>query len=211
LGIEGLARGDDNAWADGADKKLVGRAWIVSPLQVRSVTIADQAQQQARQHFDYAPIASAPAGTSSAPQAGQSAGPTDLQSRDRFGLQDVEDLRLQSEDAYLRGTEAKDESVKAETIEQLGDRSDTDAGRTLSLGAATEPPADAPPGTLGLDGGAPTPQGQSTARKDEAQAELFSAKAATPATPQRPVRMVLFFNVLPAEPQPATATESSSD
>jgi hypothetical protein len=222
-GIEGLASGDDNTRADDADKKLLGRAWIVSPLQVRSTTVADQLQEQAQQHFDFSPFASGfeAGGTPPAPAEGQAAGSTDLQMRDRFGTQELEDLRLQSQDADLRDTEAKDKSAIAETVEQLGDRSD--AGRSLALGAATEPPPSSAPAGTSTAGAPTTPQPQPIQREETSRTEFFSATRTAPALPQKPVRVVLFFNVLPAElepaaaapatnaPQPATATDSPSD
>jgi anti-sigma factor RsiW len=212
FGIGELARGnDDNTWADVGDKKLLGRAWIVSPLQVRSVTIGDQSQEQAQQHFNYAPLASEPAGTPPAQEAGQAPGSTDSQLRDRFDAEEVEGVRLQSrgatrQDLESRETETKDRSVKAETVEQLGDRPATE--RSLTLGAATEQP---PPGAPAIDSApqgsaAPAPQSQSAIRKEQAQTELFSAKSAAPATPQKPVRVVLFFNVLPDGTQSAAAS-----
>ena len=206
--MEEFARGDDNTWADGGDKKALGKAWIVSPLQFRSMPNADQAQEETEQHFNYAPLESEPSGAPTAPAAGLAPGSTDLQSLDRFGAQDVEGVRLQGQDAARHDTnaqdrEAREQTFKTETIEQLGDQADT--SRALALGAANEPPPGAP-ASRSVQGGAAPQQQQSASRNEPAQTERFSAKAAAQAPPQRPVRVVLFFNVRPGEQEPAGAS-----
>jgi hypothetical protein len=195
-GVPGLAQSDPSA--NPADPAVAGKAWIVSPLQVRKVATADDSQAAAQHYYDFGLQAaqSAPSGSTLAPAPGASPGSADLQFRADPPSNEIEDLRLQNTGSDLKDVSRADAPTEFAVTE---DR--PNAERPAPLEPAAEPSLGSRSRNVTLDEPA-APQQQTAQREEEAQL----AKGLAPARPRKPVRVVLFFNVLPAEQQPAGAS-----
>lgn len=186
----------DGVTEDFADKSAVvatGKAWLISPLQIRDPAAAEPPQQlaQTAEQFGLAARSPQAGGRSSAPSGGEAQNSrAELLRAGADRAKEVEALRPQS------GVDLKDRS--SDTSRKLGER------LTEERQAGTEPAAAPPPraarsaATLGAE--APRPQAASR----EAASEN-AAKAPAQSNARKPVRVLLFFNVVPAQPQPAAA------